>query len=108
MTLPMRVRRSSRSPWAAAAVASFALTWADSSLVRASRARFSSPWAWATPRPRDFCSARRVSNAVSELPSELVGGEDGVDERLVVAAGALRGADEGGVVAEQPDVDHDR
>ena len=36
----------------------------------------------------------------------LVGGPDGVDDPLVLTPGALAGADEVGVVAEQLDVDH--
>ena len=56
-------RCARRSAWSAsAAAASAALTSAASSLVRASSAARSSPDAFATCLPRDFCSARTASN----------------------------------------------
>ncbi|CPU64920.1 Uncharacterised protein [Mycobacteroides abscessus] len=50
---------------AASASAWRALTSAASCLVRASSSCFSSPCACATCLPRDFCSARRLSNSLS-------------------------------------------
>ena len=59
--------RVSSSAWASSAVDWSVLTSAEISLVRASRACFSSPCAFATSLPIDFCSARSRSKAVREL-----------------------------------------
>ena len=76
--------------------------------VRASRACFSSPFAFATSLPIDFCSALAARSAVSELRRRFLGGADGVDDALVLPLGTLAGTDEVGVLAEQLDVDHPR